>query len=442
MQRNEKNSMKLNTVSDEQVAEIQQQLWQVNDQEEAPIVYAILGGARDKQIERIIRQGPLKSSCLIEGKLTYKMSVAAPYIVRLERDHQQTLAIIKKGWGNSWGIFAVTYSPASLINVRSNCRKIAVVKSPDGKNLYFRYYDPRVLRTYLAECSDIEANKAFGPITDFIVEGESKGVIHRYRRTENGVIDINIGSLQVRSISQFTTKPGLLEITPQQMNAFEAVKFKKFIAEMVSHLSTYFKAQTKPLIEQKKLDSWVKRNIKHAQGFGFITELDICRYLNVAMVQGETVKDAPWLQAIIKQDLFSSTKATLIEQKSLEILDKAHQQVVTELEEIKQQHLERFYQKHHKKVRGIGVPVFNLSFDDEQALKTWMFSVAKQCIDSGLIDEMALDLWLDIAMRYGKDFLQDDWAIISDEQKQTLSPSKILFQLLAQQPHKSSSTLV
>jgi hypothetical protein len=80
-----------------------------------------------------------------------------------------------------------------------------------------------------------------------------------------------------------------------------------------------------------------------------------------------------------------------------------------------------------------------MNFENESALKEWMFRIGLQCIHLGLTDEMALDLWLDIAMRYGEDFLQEDWAVLSEAQKEALSPSDILFHLLAQQPHKKSA---
>ena len=438
--------MKMTTkpVTKHDIEAIQQQLWQANSNGKVPIVYAILDGARDKQIERLVRLGSLKSSCLYEGKLTFKMTQAAPYLVRLEKDHPQTLEILQKGWGNSWGIFAITYQGATHINVRHNCRKIARVKGPNGKNLVFRYYDPRVLRTYITQCDINDAEKVFGPISEFIVEGEQTNTMHRFKRVESGVQDShNANDIHITTCVEdedFTRgESGALSITSDQFSVFEQEKFKRFIAEMELHLSSYFKTQTAELIEQEQLNDWVSQNVLHAQDFGFITELDICRYLNVAIVQGESVKDAPWLKAIMAESLFPSTKATLLEEKSLELLDQEHQVVIEELDQVNQQHLERFYQKHHKKLLGIGVPLYDLSFTDEQALKEWMFRVGKQCINLGLTDEMALDIWLDIAMRYGENFPQEDWAILSEAQKEELSASNKLFHLLAQQPHKKSA---
>ncbi len=141
----------------------------------------------------------------------------------------------------------------------------------------------------------------------------------------------------------------------------------------------------------------------------------------------------------MSERLFPSTKSTLLEEKSLALLNEEHLAVTEQLKEVNQQHLEHFYQKHHKKVLGIGVPLYDLDFEDDKALKDWIFFVGQQCIDLGLTDEMALDIWLDIAMRYGKDFPKESWAILSEAQKLALSPSDILFHLLAQQPHKKSA---
>ena len=183
--------MTTSTLAQPDVEKIQQQLWQANDSGKVPVVYAFLGGARDKQIEKTIRLGSLKSACLIDGKLSYEMTIAAPYMVRLEKDHPQTIEILKKGWGNSWGIFAITYPPATLINIRHNCKKIAMVQLPDDKRAYFRYYEPRVMRPYLPTCTVEEANKVFGHISEYIMEGEEPGTIHRFKRTELGVIDVH-----------------------------------------------------------------------------------------------------------------------------------------------------------------------------------------------------------------------------------------------------------
>ena len=57
--------MTSNTLTKHDIDAIQQQLWQANNNGQVPMVYVILDGARDKQIERIVRLERVKVSLLI-----------------------------------------------------------------------------------------------------------------------------------------------------------------------------------------------------------------------------------------------------------------------------------------------------------------------------------------------------------------------------------------
>ena len=46
-----------------------------------------------------------------------------------------------------------------------------MVGAPGGERVYFRFYDPRVLRVYLPTCSSSELKGVFGPVGRFVVEG-------------------------------------------------------------------------------------------------------------------------------------------------------------------------------------------------------------------------------------------------------------------------------
>ena len=41
---------------------------------------------------------------------------------------------------------------------------------PDQRTVLFRYYDPRVLRSFLPACNAAELHQFFGPVQSFIVE--------------------------------------------------------------------------------------------------------------------------------------------------------------------------------------------------------------------------------------------------------------------------------
>jgi hypothetical protein len=78
----------------------------------------------------------------------------------------------ESGWGNSWGY--LLYSSSDIDVIYRHFRKLLKVKTDFGQELYFRYYDPRVLRIFLPTCSESQIIEFFGPVERFIVEDEDK----------------------------------------------------------------------------------------------------------------------------------------------------------------------------------------------------------------------------------------------------------------------------
>jgi len=57
--------------------------------------------------------------------------------------------------------------------LRDHFREFHTVELPDQRTVLFRYYDPRVLRSFLPACNAAELAVFFGPIQSFIVEGDT-----------------------------------------------------------------------------------------------------------------------------------------------------------------------------------------------------------------------------------------------------------------------------
>lgn len=149
-------------------------------------VYAILDGARDERIEPMVSSCKQPHECLYNEPLTDNMRAAAPHIVELDSDAEFTQQLITLGWGQSWGIFLVTYPPVTLTTVRKNFRKINIVQEPSGEMVFFRYYDPRVMRTYLPTCTPDEVQFVFGPVKEILMEGEDASKLQCFIHTERG----------------------------------------------------------------------------------------------------------------------------------------------------------------------------------------------------------------------------------------------------------------
>ncbi|MCY2987101.1 MAG: DUF4123 domain-containing protein [Planctomycetota bacterium] len=132
-------------------------------------VWAILDGARDPCIFHLLLDSGLDYLCLYSGHLPRALQLAAPYLVELPPDRPFARRLLEQAWGHSWGIF-VSIKDSS--NLRHHLRTFLRVRDEAGKFLLFRYYDPRVLRTYLPTCLPNELKTVFGPISRYLVEDQ------------------------------------------------------------------------------------------------------------------------------------------------------------------------------------------------------------------------------------------------------------------------------
>jgi len=133
-------------------------------------VFAILDGARAPGIYDDVLRSGLKHRCLYSGEIPETLARVAPYLVQLDRDDPATRLLIHNCWGDSWGIFFT--STAYLEGLHRHFRRFLKVRDEKGNSLYFRYYDPRVLRSYLPTCDRSELLFVFGPVRSFFVEDE------------------------------------------------------------------------------------------------------------------------------------------------------------------------------------------------------------------------------------------------------------------------------
>lgn len=141
--------------------------------------YAILDGASvESLVDQLYSLEP-EYICLYRGELEPDLAHVAPYLVRLDSKSAFTDWILEKGWGQHWGIFVV--AKADITALRQHFRRFLTVHDPDGKPLLFRYYDPRVLRTYLPTCNEEELTTVFGPVSCYLVEGENPEQLLRFQ---------------------------------------------------------------------------------------------------------------------------------------------------------------------------------------------------------------------------------------------------------------------
>ena len=146
-------------------------------------VFAILDGASiDGLCMKIYETNP-PNYCLYRGELAPDMAEVAPYLVGLRAGTAFTEWLLDARFGKHWGIFA--RSRHSIIEMRKHFRSLVTVHDENGKPLIFRFYDPRVLRTFLPTCNADELKTFFGKVETFFAETGDGQVLSAFKMENN-----------------------------------------------------------------------------------------------------------------------------------------------------------------------------------------------------------------------------------------------------------------
>ncbi len=154
--------------------------------------YVILDGAQNQTLVGALHaDGAPPWRCLFTGTLEPDMAVVAPYLVELEQSSAFTRRLLAEGWGQNWGVFltAKLALPALWRHVRNQVH----VYGPKLEPLFFRFYDPRVMRSFLPTCTPQQLAEFFGPVEFWIAEGEEPARAHAWSLADGELVAQNIG---------------------------------------------------------------------------------------------------------------------------------------------------------------------------------------------------------------------------------------------------------
>jgi hypothetical protein len=160
------------------VDQLLQCMWPAPKARQLLDVYVLLDAARDEALYPAIQDCGLEFDCLFSGVLPPGLAKVAPYLVRLVRPSRFLTEILERSWTQSWGIFLVATGDRAA--VRKHLQSLLLVCDAQGKELYFRYYDPRVLRVYLPTCNSSEIKLMFGPVRSYFAEAAEGRALMQY----------------------------------------------------------------------------------------------------------------------------------------------------------------------------------------------------------------------------------------------------------------------
>jgi Domain of unknown function (DUF4123) len=275
----------------------------------------IVDSARDRRIFGLLLECFYSSlSSLFAMPLAPKLESVAPYLVPLDYDDKKTRKFLSQAWGNSWGIFI--RCDTSQDRLRRHLRSFVSVRDPRGQRLLFRYYDPRILRTYLPTCTSQELEYVFGPIECFMSEGKVAENLTEFRfdrgKLVQRTISLNAGASRGTDPPSRFDEPGRISSDPPfgaltirqaQMDVFSQVEVQKFEDWMVSHLKQFFPTQSQSLGEPQ-LREMIRHGIRRAADYGITDKRDVCKYIDLTIVFGrhfDTDERLKWAGEILRK---------------------------------------------------------------------------------------------------------------------------------------------
>lgn len=153
--------------------------------EPAPL-FALLDAARDARVRELLRTSVEPHQSLYDGVLGSALADVAPYLVRLPKESALLEALVREGWGRSWGVYLTSEKPFE--QVRRHFRRMLKVEieaeAGRTQRVYFRFYDPRVLGDFLPLCNARQWEEMFDGIGAFVMDGEG-GEVVRFERASS-----------------------------------------------------------------------------------------------------------------------------------------------------------------------------------------------------------------------------------------------------------------
>jgi hypothetical protein len=258
-------------------------------------VWMVVDSARDRQIFGLLLESRLEHVCLYSGVIPAALEAVAPYLVQLEHEDRRCRHFLEQAWGNSWGIFLKCDTTRDRL--RRHLRGFLKIRDQAGGLLLFRYYDPRVLRTYLPSCATDELRTFFGPIQRFTVEGETGKTTLEFGFDGSKLVqreisldhppgnDMLFADGAASPAVMRPQRPGMLVVRREQLALFSAAEVRKFEDWMVVHLHKFFRRECSQMGEAE-LRETVQYGIRRAATYGLKAKRDVCKYIDVMIALG------------------------------------------------------------------------------------------------------------------------------------------------------------
>lgn len=228
-------------------------LWALVDATDEPAV-----------VEKVAELGETRAQCLYRGEAKAQKAAVAPYLFRVD---EETLAWINEALaGKPWGIFVASQADAATL--ARHFRSMLMVKGPKGEDLYFRFYDPRVVEMYLTQCAEPDVRRFYGPVRGYGSSGPNPGdVTFRVTRAAAGQQD-SIAPIHIRQ---------------EQMNRFDAQVDHNIDERTLEKLKSH-----QGNLSDDEYRRRVKQHLARGRKLGMVWESSLAEYAGKRLRKGQS----------------------------------------------------------------------------------------------------------------------------------------------------------
>ena len=232
--------------------------------------------------------GEERAVSLYRGMAEEEFSAFAPYLAQIDGDALDWIADTL--WPTPWGLFVV--SGETLPALRSHFRRFLIVDDPQGEEMYFRFYDPRVLQKYLPTCNDRELRQVYGPIQAFVFgDPEQTDTLTQTARGPEAGLPAPAPAVTRRVGERFP-------IRAEQMAAFGAEAEAAFEQRLMAHLREHHRARVCDLPDGVLLDM-TRTGIARARRYGITWESNLIAFVALMFEVAPNFDQHPRMQMIL-----------------------------------------------------------------------------------------------------------------------------------------------
>ena len=177
-------------MNDQSVKYLCELIWQNSAENPERRIFGLLDAARSDTIYPYLRDHVPTAQSLFQGSRARELALVSPYLMALTPNQALSQWFFLNGWGRQWGILCESTEAGNIL--LRHFQKIIAVYSDEGKPLYFRFYDPRVLKLYLQSATPDDLKKLFGPVAAFYVEGNTPDSLTQYILSSDRLVTRNL----------------------------------------------------------------------------------------------------------------------------------------------------------------------------------------------------------------------------------------------------------